>query len=121
CDDESFCNNSLLIIEYNQLGLASRNITENNVAQIILRTPGYNPNNNPFPNASCLQSSSVFAFNNMQLLDNAIARLFENHRSTVLGQHPSLGRVYVVAFHGPVHLKLLKDFVSLVDGNPCFT
>jgi hypothetical protein len=35
-DDEIFCNDPLLIIEYNQAGLASRNITENNVAAGIL-------------------------------------------------------------------------------------
>jgi hypothetical protein len=31
-NDEIFCNDPLLIIEYNQAGLASRNITENDVA-----------------------------------------------------------------------------------------
>ena len=31
-DDEIFCNDPLLIIEYNQPGLVSRNITENTVA-----------------------------------------------------------------------------------------
>jgi hypothetical protein len=31
-DDEIFCNDPLLIIEYHQPGLVSRNITENTVA-----------------------------------------------------------------------------------------
>jgi hypothetical protein len=35
-DDKIFCNDPLLIIEYNQAGLASRNITEANVAADIV-------------------------------------------------------------------------------------
>ncbi|CAG8747633.1 18597_t:CDS:2, partial [Racocetra fulgida] len=90
-DDEIFCNDPLLVIEYNQPGLASRtitppglavrNITENDVS------------------ADLAQSNSVFAFNDMQTMEHAIARLYENYHNNVTGRRdPIVGRVYWVEF-----------------------
>ncbi|KAF0521366.1 hypothetical protein F8M41_015812 [Gigaspora margarita] len=97
-DDEIFCSDPLLIIEYHQPGLVSRNITENHVAQVIRGTPGYTPN--PFPNVTHPpQSNSVFAFNRMQTMDDAFARLLRSYSNLVSGRpDPVVGRVYVVVF-----------------------
>ncbi|RHZ81104.1 hypothetical protein Glove_123g108 [Diversispora epigaea] len=94
--DEIYCNDPLLIIEYNRLGLTSRNISEYDVAQVIRTTPGYVP----FPNASHpFQSNSVIAFNDLQALENAINQLFLNYNNLLLNlNHPIIGRVYVVIF-----------------------
>ncbi|CAG8544324.1 14094_t:CDS:2 [Acaulospora morrowiae] len=95
--DEIFCNDPLLIIEYNQPGLAVRNITENDVSAVIRGTPNYIPI--VFPRADLVQSNSVFAFNDMQTMEDAIARLFDNYNNFVTGrQDPIVGRVYWVQF-----------------------
>ncbi|CAG8504287.1 11517_t:CDS:2 [Racocetra persica] len=109
-NDEIFCSDPLLIIKYNQPGLVSRNITENHVAQIILGTPGYTPIQ--FPNVRHPpQSNSVFAFNGMQILEDAITRLFDNYHNSVLGRrHPTVGRVYVVEFHRANTFEALERF-----------
>ncbi|CAG8480225.1 5040_t:CDS:2 [Diversispora eburnea] len=89
-DDEIFGSDPLLIIEYNQPGLLRRNITPNNVAQVIRGTPLYAPI--PFPNVEAPpQSNSVFAFNRMQTMDNAIKRLYEAYHNVL---YPIVGRVY---------------------------
>ncbi|CAG8571065.1 8661_t:CDS:2 [Ambispora leptoticha] len=96
-DDEIFCNDPLLIIEYNQAGLTSRNITEANVAAVIRGTPNYIPI--AFPTVHPPQSNSVIAFNSMQTLDDAIDRLFGAYHNLITGrQDPVVGRVYVVEF-----------------------
>ncbi|CAG8530663.1 12591_t:CDS:2, partial [Gigaspora rosea] len=100
-DDEIFCNDPLLVIEYNQPGLASRtitppglavrNITENDVSAVIRGTPNYTPI--AFPRADLAQSNSVFAFNDMQTMEHAIARLYENYHNNVTGRRdPIVGR-----------------------------
>ncbi|RIB15632.1 hypothetical protein C2G38_2191962 [Gigaspora rosea] len=98
-DDEIFGGDPLLIIEYHQPGLVSRNVTENNVAQVIRGTPGYTPN--PFPNVTHPpQSNAVFAFNRHQTMDDAIARLYRSYNNALSGRpDPVVGRVYVVMFH----------------------
>ncbi|KAF0444002.1 hypothetical protein F8M41_003509 [Gigaspora margarita] len=69
-DDEIFCCDPLLIIEYHQL--------------VIRGTPGYTPN--PFPNVTHPpQSNSVFAFNSLQTMDDAIARLLGSYSNLVSG------------------------------------
>ncbi|CAG8526476.1 13400_t:CDS:2 [Cetraspora pellucida] len=80
-DDEIFCSDPLLIIEYHQPG-----------------TPGYTPN--PFPNVTHPpQSNSVFAFNRMQTMDDAVARLLRSYSNLVSGRpDPVVGQVYVVEF-----------------------
>ncbi|CAJ0646128.1 9470_t:CDS:2 [Entrophospora sp. SA101] len=70
--------------QYNQPGLASRNITENNVSAVIRGTPNYTPI--AFPRANLAQSNSVFAFNDMQIMEDAIARLYENYNNNVTGR-----------------------------------
>jgi hypothetical protein len=46
-----------------------------------------------------LQSNSVFVFNNFELLDDAVSRLFQNYHNLVVGFHyPSIGRVYDIKF-----------------------
>ncbi|RIB04147.1 hypothetical protein C2G38_2048691 [Gigaspora rosea] len=106
-DDEIFCNDPLLVIEYNQPGLASRtitppglavrNITENDVSAVIRGTPNYTPIT--FPRADLAQSNSVFAFNDMQTIEHVIARLYENYHNNVTGRRdPIVGRVYWVKF-----------------------
>ncbi|CAG8682336.1 11683_t:CDS:2 [Dentiscutata erythropus] len=96
-DDEIFCNDPLLIIEYNQPGLISRNITEVNVANVIRGTQFYVPI--ACPNQHLQQSNSVFAFNSMQVLDEAIRDLFNNYNNLVTGRNdPIVGRVYLLEF-----------------------
>ncbi|CAI2176114.1 15242_t:CDS:2 [Funneliformis geosporum] len=94
-DEVVFDSDPLLIIEYNQPGLASRNITENHV---VSGTPGYVPIAfSNFNQAS--QSNSVITFNHMQTLDNAIVRLYMSYNNHLLGrQDPIVGRVNVVIF-----------------------
>ncbi|CAG8509384.1 3519_t:CDS:2 [Paraglomus occultum] len=90
-------NDPLLIIEYNQPGLAVRNITEADVAQLIRGTPGYRVND-IFPNSppARLQSNMVFSLNSGQLVADVLERLYDNYH---LGrQYPIVGRVYVVTF-----------------------
>ncbi|CAI2177756.1 4087_t:CDS:2 [Funneliformis geosporum] len=84
-DEVVFDSDPLLIIEYNQPGLASR-------------TPGYVPIAfSNFNQAS--QSNSVITFNHMQTLDNAIVRLYMSYNNHLLGrQDPIVGRVNVVIF-----------------------
>ncbi|GBB97750.1 hypothetical protein RclHR1_03060007 [Rhizophagus clarus] len=97
-DLEMFCNENLLIIEYDQLGLKSRKITDAHVAQTIITTPGYADNDLISINLR-LQSNSVFVFNNSELLDNAVSRLFQNYHKLIVGFHyPSIGRVYEIKF-----------------------
>ncbi|CAG8502416.1 8736_t:CDS:2, partial [Funneliformis caledonium] len=79
-DDEFFCTDPLLIIEYNQPGLISRNITENNVGAVIRGTPYYTPI--AYPKANLTQSNSVFAFNDMQTMENAITQLYDNYHNS---------------------------------------
>ncbi|CAG8645866.1 1099_t:CDS:2 [Ambispora gerdemannii] len=96
-DEEIFCNDPLLIIEYNQPGLVSRNITEANVANVIRRTQNYIPI--AFPKQHLQQSNSVIAFNSMQTIDEAIRDLYNIYHNTVIGRlNPIVGRVYVVEF-----------------------
>ncbi|KAF0482315.1 hypothetical protein F8M41_023480 [Gigaspora margarita] len=96
-DEEIFCKDPLLIIEYDQTGLARRNITEVQVANVIRGTQFYVPI--PFPTQHLQQSNSVFAFNCMQTVDEAIRDLYNNYHNTVTGrQDPIVGRVYVVEF-----------------------
>jgi hypothetical protein len=46
------------------------------------------------------QSDSVFAFNSMQTVEEAVRDLYNNFHNTVIGrQDPIVGRVYVVEFH----------------------
>ncbi|CAG8705253.1 24443_t:CDS:2 [Dentiscutata erythropus] len=93
-DEEIFCCDPLLIIEYNQPGLISRNITEVNVAN---GTKYYVPI--AFPSQHLQQSNSVFAFNCMQTVEDAIRDLYDNFHNAVTGrQDPIVGRVYKVVF-----------------------
>ncbi|CAG8550660.1 2791_t:CDS:2, partial [Dentiscutata heterogama] len=88
-------------------------------------TPGYTPI--PFPNIRHPpQSNSVFAFNEMQVLDNTIARLFGNFHDLVLRrQHPVVGRVYVLLCFNELINNTIKqeeillhiNFIS-ISGNP---
>ncbi|CAG8642441.1 10341_t:CDS:2, partial [Paraglomus occultum] len=68
-------NDPLLIIEYNQPGLAVRNITEADVAQLIRGTPGYRVND-IFPNSPTprLQSNMVFSLNSGQLVSDVLEK-----------------------------------------------
>ncbi|CAG8502435.1 8737_t:CDS:2 [Funneliformis caledonium] len=96
-DDEIVCNDPLLIIEYNQPGLLSRNITENNVGAVIRGTPYYTPI--AYPRANLTQSNSLFAFNDMQTMEDAITRLYDTYHNDVIGrQVPIVGRVYIIEF-----------------------
>ncbi|GBC02741.1 hypothetical protein RclHR1_04790010 [Rhizophagus clarus] len=97
-DNEDY-SEPLLVIEYNQQGLIDRNITEQDVGNVIRGTPGYN--NIPFLNLTHQppQSDAVFAFNQLQTMDDAINQLFLNFSNYRTGQQDaSLGRVYVIEF-----------------------
>ncbi|RIA89167.1 hypothetical protein C1645_806415 [Glomus cerebriforme] len=89
----------LLVIEYNQQGLIDRQITEQDVGNVIRATPGYE--NIPFPNLSQQPppSDAVFAFNQLQTMDSAINQLFLNFSNYRTGQQDaSIGRIYVIEF-----------------------
>ncbi|PKY59312.1 hypothetical protein RhiirA4_412386, partial [Rhizophagus irregularis] len=95
--DEIFCNDPLLIVEYNQPGLAARNLRELDVANVIRGTQNYIPI--AFPRVHPPQSNSVIAFNSMQTLDDAVVQLFERYSNFTQGtNHPTIGRIYVVEF-----------------------
>ncbi|RIA86698.1 hypothetical protein C1645_828927 [Glomus cerebriforme] len=72
--------------------------TKKQVALWVIRgTQNYIPIT--FPKAYLPQSDSVFAFNSMQTVDEAIRDLYDNYHNTVIGrQDPIVGRVYVVEF-----------------------
>lgn len=118
-NDEIFCNDPLLIVEYNQPGLAARNLTELGVGNgitdkyyiiylkkffltlfsglVIRGTQNYIPI--AFPRVHPPQSNSVIAFNSMQTLDDAVVELFEHYSNfTQNTNHPVVGRIYVVEF-----------------------
>ncbi|UZO00314.1 uncharacterized protein OCT59_001565 [Rhizophagus irregularis] len=96
-NDEIFCNDPLLIVEYNQPGLAARNLRELDVANVIRGTQNYIPI--AFPRVHPPQSNSVIAFNSMQTLDDAVVQLFERYSNFTQGtNHPTIGRIYVVEF-----------------------
>ncbi|CAB4392026.1 uncharacterized protein OCT59_008916 [Rhizophagus irregularis] len=97
-NEEMFCNEPLLVIDYDQFGLERRKITDSHVAKTIITTPGYTDNDLISVNLR-LQSNSVFIFNNSKLLDDAVSRLFQNYHNLIVRFHyPSIGRVYDIRF-----------------------
>ncbi|CAB4485579.1 hypothetical protein RhiirA5_373738 [Rhizophagus irregularis] len=95
--DEDY-SDPLLVIEYNQQGLRDRQMTEQDIGNVVRGTAGYP--NIPFPNLTHQpQSDAVFAFNQLQAMDDAIHQLFLNFSNYRTGkQDAPVGRVFVIEF-----------------------
>lgn len=108
-----------MVIEYNQQGLRDRQITEQDIGNgmiiniilsfsrvflslfsslVVRGTVGYEEI--PFPNLTHKPTSdAVFAFNQLQTMDDAIHQLFLNFSNYRTGQQDApVGRVFVIEF-----------------------
>ena len=59
---------------------------------VIRRTQNYIPI--AFPKAYLTQSDSVFAFNSMQTVDEAIRDLYDNYHNTMIGRQDPIVSIY---------------------------